>query len=51
MKSGRHVRAKPSASRPMILAKRPFGFSRECEVVYIAGDVDETSEALSRRTS
>ena len=74
MKSGRHIRAKPRASRLMILARRPFGFTRECEttvsrevrddatlrevevpvegskdvceVVYIAGDADETSEAV-----
>ena len=79
MKSGRHIRAKPRASRLMILARRPFSFtckcetsvSREvrddailremevpvegskdvCEVVCIAGDADETSEALSCRTS
>ena len=51
MKSGRHVSAKPSASRVMIQARRPFSFTRECEVVYIAGDADETSEALSCRTS
>ena len=60
----------------MILARRPFSFTRECdtsvsrevrddailrevevlvedvcEVVYIAGDADETSDALSCRTS
>ena len=72
MKSGRHIRAKPRASRLMILARRPFtrecekSVSREvrddailrevevlverskdvCEVVYIAGDADETSEAV-----
>ena len=79
MKSGRHVRAKPRASRLMVPARRPFGFIRECEtiasrqvrddaillevevlfegskdvceVVYIAGDADETSEALCCRTS
>ena len=79
MKSGRHIRAKPRASRLMILARRPFGFTRECEtsvsrqvrddallcevevpvegrkgvcgVLYIAGDADETAEALSCRTS
>ena len=31
MKSGRHIRAKPRASRLIILARRPFGFTRECE--------------------
>ena len=31
MKSGRHIQAKPRASRLMILARRPFGFTRECE--------------------
>ena len=70
MKSGRHIRAKPRASRIMIPARRSFGVTREvrddailrevevlvedskevCEVVYIAGDADETSEALSCRT-
>ena len=78
-KSRRHIRAKPRASRLMILEGRPFGFTRECEtsfsrevgddailreveilvegskdvceVVYIAGDADKTSEALSCRTS
>ena len=45
MKSERHVRAKPHASRPMIPARRPFSFTHVCEVVYIAGDADETSEA------
>ena len=79
MKSGRHIRAKPRASRLMILSRRLFSFTRECEasvsrevrddavlrevevlvegskdvceVVYIAGDADETSEILSCRTS
>ena len=74
MKSGRHVRAKPSANRVMIPARRPFGFTRGCEtsairevrddavlcevevpfegskdvceVVHIAGDAEETSEAV-----
>ena len=50
MKSGSHIRSKQRASRLMIPARRPFGFSRECDVVYIAGDVDETSGALSCRT-
>ena len=31
MKSGRHIRAMPRASRLVILARRPFGFTRECE--------------------
>ena len=31
MMSGRNVRAKPRANRLMILARRPFGFTRECE--------------------
>ena len=31
MKSGRHVRAKPRASRLMVPARRLFGFTRECE--------------------
>ena len=35
---GRHIRAKPRASRLMIPARRPFSFTRVCEVVYIAGD-------------
>ena len=30
----------------MIPARRPFSFTRVCEVVYIAGDVDEASEAV-----
>ena len=51
MKSGRHIRAKPCASRLMIPARGPFSFIRVCEVVYIAGDVDETSEARSCRIS
>ena len=51
MKSGRHIRSKPCTSRPMIPARRPSSFIRVCEVVYIAGDVDEKSEALSCRTS
>ena len=70
---------KPRASGLMILARRLFGFTRECEtsvsrevrddailrevevpvegskdvceVVYIARDADETSEALSCRRS
>ena len=42
MKSGS---PKPSARRLMILARRPFSFTHVCEVVYIAGDADETSEA------
>ena len=74
MKSERHVRAKPRASRLMILARRPFGFTRGCEtsasrevrddailrevevpfegrkdvceVVHIAGDAEETSDAV-----
>ena len=51
MKSGCHVRTKQRARRPMIQSRRPFSFTRVCEMVYIAGDVDETSEALSCRTS
>ena len=72
MKSGRHIRAKPRASRLMNPTRRPFSSTRECEasvsrevrgdtilrevevpiegskdvceVVYIAGDADETSQ-------
>ena len=45
--SGRHIRAKPRATRPMIQGRRAFSFvcARWCT------DVDETSEALSCRTS
>ena len=38
---GRHVRAKPSASRLMVSARRPCSFIRVCEVVCIAGDVQD----------